>query len=238
MGKARSILLVDDDEMLRSTWCKCLTRRGFGPVEIGTDGEEGLTKLRERQYDLCLLDLRMPRMTGMEVLAAAAGLERPTPIVMVSGYLDREEAVKAMRMGAVDVWFKPLHPRELAERISRLLNERRPPLHVVAERIDQWIAEHAKERGLRLGHVCAALGISTSYAAKLLHEHLGTSFRRRLRYHRAARAKELLEGSAAQIKTVAQESGFSNYRRMDEAFRALEGVSPQDYRRNNLLNTG
>ena len=62
-----------------------------------------------------------------------------------------------------------------------------------------------------------------------MREHLRTSFRRRVRFCRVAKAKELLKEPDARINIVAQECGFGDYRRLDEAFRVLEGMSPRQY---------
>ena len=149
--------------------------------------------------------------------------------MMVSGYADRDDCVKAMKLGAVDVWFKPLRLKDLVERIAALLHGRTPSPQVAAERIDKWLAEHATTKGLRMAHLCVALLISESYVAKLMREHLRTSFRRRVRFCRVAKAKELLKEPDARINIVAQECGFGDYRRLDEAFRVLEGMSPRQY---------
>jgi len=224
------ILLVDDDALICATWRRGLERYELGPVETNTSGLAGLALLRSRDYDLCLLDQCMPDATGLEVLQAAAEAHVGTPIILVSGYANREEAVQALHLGAADVWFKPLGLRELADGVSSFLHERQPPTHVVAERMDRWLADHAATQGLHLANLSQAMGISPSYAAKLLREHLGQTFPQRLRHHRVERAKELLREPQALIKVVAAQCGFRDRRRLDEAFRAVVGVTPARFR--------
>lgn len=224
------ILLIDDDERVLQTWSKALSKLDLGPVETCTDGEQGWARLRDGRHRLCLLDLRMPKKDGLAVLAAAKRSELRTPIVMVSGYADREETAEAFRLGAADVWIKPILPSELAHKVRGLLPEERPAPQVAAERVDAWLAEHATMRGLRLVDLCAGLGISASYATKLLRECLGTTFRRRVRFHRVERAKVLLRDPAVKIEVVAERSGFGSYRRLDEALGALMEMSPREYR--------
>ena len=227
-----SILLVDDESDIVQTWSKALIAHGFGPVDCAGDGTEGLAMLCEGRYDLCLLDLKMPKMSGLEVLAAVHELALPIRIVLVSGQAEREQTAEAFRLGALDVWFKPMRLHELTDKVSSVTTAGRPSPHVLAAKLDQLLAERFTKPGVNLLELCEPLAISESYGEKLFRDHAGMSFGRRLRLRRLARAKELLADPRKSIAEVAEESGFGDYRRLDEAFAHEEGTSPTAWRRN------
>ena len=76
-------------------------------VDLAVDGGEGLTKLRNRSYDLVLLDLMLPDRNGMDVLATSARRDEETPIIMLTAYGSVELAVNAIKAGASDYFSKP-----------------------------------------------------------------------------------------------------------------------------------
>lgn len=102
------VLVVDDEETVRSILGRFLRSRGCD-VDMAVDGEEALASLRREQSDMLLLDLRMPKVDGLEVLRSIREEElRAGPICAISGYASDEEAREALRLGASDFINKPL----------------------------------------------------------------------------------------------------------------------------------
>ena len=113
MGKARVILIVDDDVELRRLWRAALSLEGFETVEAG-DGIEALHHLEQRSFDLVVLDLGLPRLGGLSVQQeiAAQAATRDTPVVVVTG--------STMDLGHVDVpcvLRKPFLPHQLVDAV-------------------------------------------------------------------------------------------------------------------------
>lgn len=103
---AATILVVDDEHSIRRTLREILEYEGYA-VDEAVDGDEALAKLRDGRYDLVLLDIKMPRRDGMEVLRALANEQPELPVVMISGHGTIETAVEATRLGAFDFIEKP-----------------------------------------------------------------------------------------------------------------------------------
>ncbi len=100
------ILVVDDEKSIRRTLREILEYEEY-EVDEAEDGEEALKKLRENRYDLALVDVKMPRRDGLEVLGAAAEIAPDVPFVMISGHGTIETAVEATKLGAYDFIEKP-----------------------------------------------------------------------------------------------------------------------------------
>lgn len=101
-----NILLIDDERAIRKTLTDILSFEGYKIREAG-DGEEGLKMFQEKNYDVVLCDIKMPRMDGIEFLDKASAINPDVPIIMVSGHGNIETAVDAVKKGAFDYISKP-----------------------------------------------------------------------------------------------------------------------------------
>jgi len=114
-------LIVDDEKNIRLTLAQCLES-----LELETDtavnGEEALTKLKEKDYGLVLLDLRMPGMDGMEVLRRLREIRPDIRVIIITAYGTIESAVDAMKLGAVDFIQKPFSPKEIRGLVSQVMD--------------------------------------------------------------------------------------------------------------------
>lgn len=102
----RTLLLVDDDDAFRSRLAKALAARGFD-VRQAADGETALRLASEESPELATVDLRMPGLSGLDVVRALHALDATTRIVVLTGYGSIATAVEAMRQGAADYVTKP-----------------------------------------------------------------------------------------------------------------------------------
>ena len=106
------VLVVDDDENLRHLLSKMLTQEGY-EVVAAADGEEALTILGARPFDVVLCDVRMPRLDGWHLLDALSERTRPPVTIMMSAYGDRDTALNVMKRGAYDYLSKPFTTEDL-----------------------------------------------------------------------------------------------------------------------------
>ncbi|KAA3629020.1 MAG: sigma-54-dependent Fis family transcriptional regulator [Bacteroidetes bacterium] len=100
------VLIVDDEGSIRRTLRDILEFEKY-EVEEAADGKECLFKLSKNQYDIILLDIKMPKMDGMEVLDRLQILAPDTPVIMISGHANIDTAVDAVKRGAFDFISKP-----------------------------------------------------------------------------------------------------------------------------------
>jgi len=121
--KEKRILLVEDDRFLRRACEGSMRQRGF-TVLTATDGEEGLRLARAEAPDLILLDMLMPKLSGLEVLRALKAEEgtRVIPVLVLSNSSREGDMQEAMKLGAVGYLVKAdLSLQELGDRVTQLL---------------------------------------------------------------------------------------------------------------------
>jgi len=100
------ILIIDDEKAIRKTLSEILSFEGYKIDEAG-DGEEGLKKFRDKNYDVVLCDIKMPKIDGIEFLQKAGEINNDVPVIMISGHGNIETAVEAVKTGAYDYISKP-----------------------------------------------------------------------------------------------------------------------------------
>jgi two-component system nitrogen regulation response regulator NtrX len=105
--KKRRVLVIDDEPAIRETLSEILSDEGYLVTPIA-DGEEGLRRLVEENFDLAFLDVWLRDRDGLSVLEAVRERARDVPVVMISGHANVELAVRAVRLGADDFLEKPL----------------------------------------------------------------------------------------------------------------------------------
>jgi DNA-binding response OmpR family regulator len=115
-----SVLVVDDEPVVCHSVRKILAKRGCA-VEEAFDVDTVLQKMRLNDYDLVILDLKMPKRSGLEVLESIREQYPDVPVVMISGYAAIEDAIAATRLGASDFIPKPFTPDELLKVTEELL---------------------------------------------------------------------------------------------------------------------
>ena len=100
------ILIIDDEKAIRKTLGEILSFEGY-KIDEASDGEEGLKKFKDRNYDVVLCDIKMPKIDGIEFLQKAGESNPDIPIIMISGHGNIETAVEAVKTGAYDYISKP-----------------------------------------------------------------------------------------------------------------------------------
>jgi len=117
------ILVVDDEDSLRLTTKMRLQAAGF-EVDDAADGEAALDKMKEQSFDVALLDIKMPKLDGIETLALILQTYPQTEVIMMTGFSDFASAVECLKAGARDYLVKPIESTELVTRIRSLLRTR------------------------------------------------------------------------------------------------------------------
>ncbi len=115
-----TVLIVDDEPNVRLTYRAALETEGLEVVEA-PDGLAALDAMSERQFDLAILDMRMPEVSGLELLERMRQQAIQTPVVIITAYGDVPHAVRAMRLGAIDFLEKPLTPESLRSIVAEVL---------------------------------------------------------------------------------------------------------------------
>jgi two-component system, NtrC family, response regulator PilR len=122
-GAAKRILVVDDERSLRELLAIVLRREGY-EVLLAENGEAALAALGRGAVDLLISDIKMPDMSGVDVLRAAKAADAGLPAIMMTAFASTETAVEAMRLGACDYLVKPFDVDELKLKVREKLEAR------------------------------------------------------------------------------------------------------------------
>ena len=129
------LLIVEDDEQLRQTLARRFTRQGMAVV-TAESGEEALAKLAQTRYDVALLDLHLPGMTGIDLLGRLKERQPELEALLLTAHGSIETAIQAMKQGAYDYLTKPFHLPELEVHIQKAFEKVQ-----LVRRERQWIEQ-------------------------------------------------------------------------------------------------
>src|SRR5919198_5978383 len=130
MARHGSILIIDDEEIMREILETLLSREGYS-VRVAAGGAEGVELAKSIPFDAAIVDVMMPGMDGMAVLEELKKLDDDLPVIMITAFASVENAIAAMKRGALDYITKPFKNDEVlvvirnAVERSRLVNENR-----------------------------------------------------------------------------------------------------------------
>lgn len=124
-----AVLIVDDDEEICDLICEELVEKDY-VCEVSLNATDALTKLKRTRFDLALVDIKLPGMSGIDLLKVVGKCYQMTAIVMITGICDVNTAVEAMKLGALDYIVKPFNLDKLEASISTVLRNRKPQCEV------------------------------------------------------------------------------------------------------------
>ena len=113
------ILVIDDEPEMRAALSHSLTRSGYA-VEIASSGIEALEKFKDDKFGVVITDIKMPEMSGMQVLEKIKKISPQMPVIMITAYGTIDNAVKAMKQGASDYIIKPFSAEILEETVRKV----------------------------------------------------------------------------------------------------------------------
>ena len=116
------ILVVDDDDIIRDTLCELLSQDHA--CQTAATAEEALTKLESQLFDVVLTDVSMPGLSGLDLLNRVVQLYPGTPVIIVSGMSDEEQAQSLIRQGAFDYLLKPFRLEVVEDSVRRAIEHR------------------------------------------------------------------------------------------------------------------
>ena len=165
------ILVVDDDDRIRDLTRRYLTNLGYH-VTAADGGLSAQKLLRQLVFDLIVLDVMMPGMTGFELLEDYRKSNRETPVIMLTARSDATDRIEGLKLGADDYVTKPFEPEELALRIAAIL--RRVVIEDPVEEIEMsgLVFNLAREE-LKDGDKLVRLTDGEMQLLKILAEHAG-----------------------------------------------------------------
>lgn len=132
---APKILLVEDDRNFGDVLRSYLDMHDFD-VTLATDGQAGLESFNRGQFDLCIFDVMMPRLSGFELAEKVREKDTSTPIIFLTAKSLKEDILNGFRIGADDYMTKPFNSEELLARIQAILKRSQPAIDPVEEQTE------------------------------------------------------------------------------------------------------
>ncbi|HVO73122.1 MAG TPA: sigma-54 dependent transcriptional regulator [Ignavibacteriaceae bacterium] len=140
MNKKESILIVDDERIVRESLYHWFEDEGY-IVETAEDGESALKKYEKGKYDLLLVDMKMPGISGLDLLKKIKEEDSETVVILITAFASVPSAIQALKDGAYDYITKPVDPDELAHIVRKAIEQHALKLENVQlkEKIDEII---------------------------------------------------------------------------------------------------
>jgi sigma-B regulation protein RsbU (phosphoserine phosphatase) len=162
-ASAYALLIVDDNEDNRYTLMRRLQREGYRNLTSAADGRQALELLQSQSFDLVLLDVMMPGLTGYEVLERMRGdgRLRHVPVIMISALDEIDSVIRCIELGAEDYLSKPFNPTLLRARVGASLEKKRLRDEIV-DVLNQIEGELEAARQIQLSMVPTQFVVPTS----------------------------------------------------------------------------
>ncbi len=237
------LLVADDEDSLRNGIVKYvrLHTDRFSRIYQAENGEEAIECILQHQPDVVLLDVQMPRKTGIDVMKEAelAGIH-PT-FVLLSGYDEFKYAQAAIRFGAKEYLLKPVRAADILSCILKHLGEPQDTSgkyieeaksendNRLVKRAMEYINEHYNE-DLSLAVLADEFQVSRGYMSTLLTRQLGMGFPDYLNQIRVEHACLYLEQNILKNYEIAYKVGFNDDKYFSKVFKKIMGISPKEYK--------
>ena len=207
----------------------------FERIYCARNGQEALDLIIRYHPDVMILDVRMPVMSGLEVMREAKGMGLCPKTIILSGYDTFSFAQQALRMGAVDYLVKPASSRQLLEILDRTLGQtdqqvQTVELNPMIVRAVEYMKAHMRE-DLSLARVAHEAGISAAYLSTLFTQNLGMGFVDYLNQIRIETACGYMHDERKKVYEIAFLVGFHDEKYFSRVFRKQTGMSPSEYRK-------
>lgn len=239
------VYLVDDEPLALIGIKKLFEweKNGFEVVGESTDSIEALYDIMKLSPDVILIDIRMPELSGLELMKRIKQQGMCAIFVVVSGFSEFSYAQEALRLGALDYLVKPLALADAIKVREKILAQLKktetsePPVEDTYEnqnfgKLLKYVKVHYTE-DLSLKDLAAQFYINASYCSELFKKHLGTSFTNHINQLRIDKACYLLISTGDSIEVIAEKTGFRDCYYFSKVFKKYTSQTPNKYRRAN-----
>ncbi|GAM16280.1 response regulator transcription factor [Mesobacillus selenatarsenatis] len=252
---SKNIVIVDDEPRTRQGLQRTLESWNNGEYIILTaeSGEDVLRIAEERKIHILLSDIRMPEMTGLQLLKTLKEKGMKPVVIVISAYSEFEYAQQALKLGVINYLLKPIGKKKLIEAVEDavkvMAKQERAGLieKVVDEKIVDasnkmdstkdtirkamiYIDQNLKEE-ITLKDVAAQVHLNPSYFSVLFKEQVDLNFSEYVTRRRIQRAKELVLSTTLPINEIAEDVGYKTSKYFIKIFKEIEGMTPSAYRK-------
>jgi len=251
----KTILVVDDEPRTRQGIKQTLESWAAGRylIETADNGVEAKERLKQNDIHLLITDVRMPEVSGLDLIHSLDRDANRPAIIVISGYAEFQYAQQALRLGAVNYLLKPLDKKELIEVIEEALKRKEEQRRhekleklvdsklveldpvdnmAIGEPVKEallYMSQHLQEP-ISMADMALRLHLNASYFSVLFKEQVGATFSEYLSRLRIQRAKDLLVHTRLSVGEIAERVGYQTDKYFIKVFKSLENISPSRYR--------
>lgn len=245
-----SVIIIDDEkwsiiDLLKSVkW----ESQGFNVVSYYTSPSEALDMVCRLRPDVVFTDIRMPKLSGIELIEQARRTGVSSEFVIISAYADFESAQKAFKFNVADYCLKPINPDSLTSVLSTIKErlDRKAAQGTASTAIDtcsnpeansvcfQKILDYIKaniSNKILLSDISEEFYVNKNYVCHLFQKNLNTTFSQYVTELRVNEAKRLLMHTGLTLEEIAKMTGFGDSFYFNKVFKKQEGISPGGYRK-------
>lgn len=246
-------VIVDDEWWVLQGISKTFSfsKMGFEVVLKTTDTTEALKFIIEKKPELVITDIRMPDISGLELIEKVRGNDLDTEFIILSGYAQFSYAQEAIRKGAFDYCLKPIKKDKADKVLTRIvkhlkIKEKNKSVNIIKKIKDKKIInedidnkefrellnyiDNNFDRRIYLKDLAKKFGYNTNYCCYLFNKYLNNTFSDYLTDIRMKKSIELLKKTTLTIKEIAGKTGYSDYFYFNKVFKKEFGFTPTEYR--------
>jgi len=253
-GNMYKVLIVEDENMIRRFLLQRTKWSELNCEVVGeaVNGKEGLEKIIELNPDIVITDIRMPILSGLEMLTKAQRVCTFKTIIL-SAYNDFTYAQTALRLGACEYLLKPINTEQLSDAIKKVCIYLHPP-RTVENRFDTrdsfdvlklekekenfspyvkkmyvYVKNNFREK-ISIHDLSKRYGVSATYLNRIFKYEIGFPFNDFLNRYRIHISISMLKSGSGYIYEIAEKTGFTDYKYFTEVFRKYIGCAPSDFK--------
>ena len=247
------VMIIDDEPIIVQGLSRSIEWEKFNCQVVATagNGVEGKKLIEKYRPDMVFLDICIPEMDGLSMVAALRSELADTQITILTGFRDFEYARSALNLGVARFLSKPSNMEELEEAITYMASKVTRDVNADSAE-EETATEHESVAGnfivrnalaymeenykdkILLSDVAEKTYVSQWHLSKLLNKETGQNFSEILNGIRIEKAKELLKDPAMRIGDIAEEVGFLDLAHFSRVFKKLNGISANEYRNQKL----
>lgn len=234
------ILIIDDEPKIRNGLSNLFTRReGWEVAGAYENAADALKYLAVNQVDVMITDIKMPEISGLELIARIRERDKKTAIIILSGYSNFQFAQRAIELGVSRYLTKPTNPRELIcvlEETEKKLGgkqEKEEDSGKIPNLFVQKAADYIKlnySEKISIKEIADQLYLSPNYLSELFKKHTGKTISEYLTEYRLEKACQLLDHAEYRVGDVSGMVGIHDGRYFSNMFKKKYGMTPTEYR--------
>lgn len=242
------VLVTDDEKHSRLGVSSTLQQwyKDEMQVDVAQHGGIALDLIDQHHYDLLITDIRMPQMSGIQLLETLRKRKNQLATILLTGFAEFEYAQQGIKLGAADYLLKPVHQEQLLATVQRVLEKLPAARHERVETAQaevssnpyileamRYMEQHIADP-FTIKDVSSQVHLNPSYFSVLFKDELGMPFTDYLIQMRTEKAKDMLRSSTLGLEQICEQIGIQSTSYFIKMFKRSEGVTPKQYRESKI----